>query len=312
MRKVPLELNYSSQRPLRVISLGAGTQSSDLYSMAAEGELPPCYGEVDIAIFSCTQYEPEQVYQWLQMLAGVDYEEWVDHKGHINHRAVPGLYRGGRYGAKIPVLVVTGGNIRESYYEAQKTGKRYVSLPVFVKNPDGGRGMGRRQCTKDFKIEQIIKAVRGLVGLKPRQIGPREVIVHQLIGISIDEVVRMKPSRVRWIRHVWPLVDMGKSRQDCVRSIEAKGLGKPPKSACKHCPYTENERWLDMQQNRPDEFAGVVDFDREIRNGGPRGLLIGENYVHSSLKPLDEVDFTKDEGGTVDFFNDECEGMCGV
>ena len=33
-------------------------------------------------------------------------------------------------------------------------------------------------------------------------------------------------------------------------------------------------------------------------------------YLHNSLKPLDQIDFTSQK--QVDLFNNECEGMCGI
>ena len=39
----------------------------------------------------------------------------------------------------------------------------------------------------------------------------------------------------------------------------------------------------------------------------------GEQYMHSSRKPLAEVDLsTAEDHGQIDLFNNECEGMCGV
>lgn len=48
---------------MRVLSLGAGVQSSTLLPMAIEGEL-----QIDRAIFADTQWEPRAVYQWLEYL----------------------------------------------------------------------------------------------------------------------------------------------------------------------------------------------------------------------------------------------------
>jgi hypothetical protein len=51
--------------------------------------------------------------------------------------------------------------------------------------------------------------------------------------------------------------------------------------------------------------------DKAIRNPG-RGLR-GQQFMHRSCVPLDEVDLsTAADHGQVDMFNNECEGMCGV
>src|SRR4051794_22841087 len=49
--------------PLRVLSLGAGVQSSTLLLMAVQGEL-----DLDAAIFADTQWEPAWVYDHLTSL----------------------------------------------------------------------------------------------------------------------------------------------------------------------------------------------------------------------------------------------------
>ena len=83
------------------------------------------------------------------------------------------------------------------------------------------------------------------------------------------------------------------------------------KSACVYCPYTDDARWRDMKLNRPEEFARAVAYDAMIRKGRLRGMD-RVPYVHRSLKPLAEVDFSNAEDlGQLNWIN-ECEGMCGV
>ena len=51
-------------KTLRVLSLGAGVQSSTLALMIHKGEIPM----VDCAIFADTQAEPPKVYDWLKFI----------------------------------------------------------------------------------------------------------------------------------------------------------------------------------------------------------------------------------------------------
>src|ERR1051326_7974582 len=96
---------------LRIISLGAGVQSTTMLLMGLRGE----FDDVpDAAIFADTGWEPEAVYAHL---------DWLE-----------------REVAPFPIHRVSKGNIRESFYVAQSSGKRYVQLPTFVKMPDGGAG----------------------------------------------------------------------------------------------------------------------------------------------------------------------------
>jgi hypothetical protein len=54
-----------------------------------------------------------------------------------------------------------------------------------------------------------------------------------------------------------------------------------------------DREWRDMKLHRPQEFAEAVEWDRTIRHGLPG--LRGEAFVHSSLQPLDQVDFRNAE-----------------
>lgn len=60
----------SASHVLRVLSLGAGVQSTAVYLMALHGEIPP----LDHAIFADVGEEPEAVYahlRWMQSLGGL-------------------------------------------------------------------------------------------------------------------------------------------------------------------------------------------------------------------------------------------------
>jgi hypothetical protein len=267
---------------LNIISLGAGVQSTVLALMAAHGEITPM---PDAAIFADTQFEPQEVYQHL---------EWLTEQ------------------LPFPVYIVTKGNIEADHLAGlNSTGQRFASMPLFT----SGGGMGRRQCTREYKIEPIIKKERELIGLKPRQRAPKGVAITQWIGISTDEAVRMKPSRVAWIEHRWPLIELGMSRHSCLQwwgeHYPSKRLAK---SACIACPFHNDSMWRDMKMNDPASFARAVAFDRAIRAHGSRLRGMNEQqYVHRSCRPLDEVDFRSAEDmGQLNMFNNECEGMCGV
>ncbi len=90
---------------------------------------------------------------------------------------------------------------------------------------------------------------------------------------------------------------------------KGKDYKTPAKSSCIGCPYHDDSFWLDMKNNRPDEFEAAVEFDKKMRNNSHKI----KNYMHRSCKNLDEVVFhVKREEEQMDLFNNECEGMCGV
>lgn len=254
-------------------------QSSTLALMIARGELPM----VDAAIFADTQWEPRAVYEWLS---------WLETQ------------------LPFPVHRVTAGSLRESIINKQtSTGRRFASVPWYTINPDNSLGMGRRQCTQEYKLAPLISKKRELVGLVPRQ-RAAAVLCETWIGISTDEALRMKPSHERWNVNRWPLIDQRMSRSDCLRWMERNGYPAPPKSSCIGCPYHSDTEWRAVKAD-PASWADVLEIDALIRE--PVRGLRGRQFMHRSCKPLAEVDLaTAEERGQVDMFNNECEGMCGV
>lgn len=251
---------------LRVLSLGAGVQSTAVLLLACDGVISP----FDAALFADTGWEPAPVYEHLNRL-----------RGHAL-----------RHG--IPVLTVSSGNIRDDALDPER---RFASMPLHVVNPDGSRGMGRRQCTNEYKIRPLKAATRELLGYPhPKRI-PRGVYAEQAIGISTDEFHRAKDADVAYLRNVFPLLDLGMSRQDCVRYLEERGFANTPKSACLGCPFSGNARWRWLRETDPEGWQDAVDFDRRIRDGYARANsrrqpLRGRYYLHRSGRPLDEVDLT--------------------
>lgn len=266
------------------LSLGAGVQSSTLALMIAHGELPP----INAAIFADTQWEPQHVYRWLAWL-----EDEI-----------------GRAPQPFPVHKVTRGSVREAALAKQNaTGQRVASIPWFTRNPDGSHGMGRRQCTSEFKLQPLIRAKRELLGFRPRQRIP-DGSCRTLIGISTDEAVRMRESSERWNVNAFPLIDLGMSRRDCLSWMRARGFPEPPKSSCLGCPFHSDAEWRRIKAD-PQAWADVVEIDRAIR--APVRGMRGEQFMHAARIPLKDVDFsTAEERGQVNMFNNECEGMCGV
>lgn len=264
---------------LHILSLGAGVQSSTLALMFARGDLAPM---PDAAIFADTGAEPQAVYTHLEWLKTV---------------------------LPFPVHLVQERHGLTANIEGAIKGGRFAGAPFFAQTETRAAPL-RRQCTREFKIQPIIRKVRELVGLEKGRPGPKRIIVQQYIGISHDEAIRRKPSRVRWINHNWPLLERQMTRQDCLRWLEERQFPRPPRSACVYCPYRSDAEWAHLRDTDPEGFAEAVRVDALIRTGvrGVRDPI----FVHRSLKPLDQVKFTHDERGQPDLFNNDCEGMCGV
>jgi len=245
----------------RVLSLGAGVQSTALLLLVARGKLPP----IDAAIFSDTGWEPAAVYAHLDRID----TEIAQHAG-------------------IPILRVSSGNIRD---DALDPAHRFASMPMYVLNKNGTPGMVRRQCTSEYKIKPIKAAVRKLLGCPHPTPVPKGVYVEQWVGISTDEAHRMHESDVNYSRNRYPLIELGMSRVDCIRYLTELGWGETPKSACVGCPFHGNAAWRKLRDTAPADFADAVAFDAAIRGGTAKAnaegkSLRGQMFLHRSRVPL--------------------------
>lgn len=272
---------------LTILSLGAGVQSTTMALMAAHGEISPM---PHAAIFADTQAEPKAVYDHLDWLTG----------------KLP-----------YPVHVVTAGDLWRSAtdFRTTKDGQRsYLKTGIPVYTADGlGRGIGARQCTRDFKIVPINRKIKELAGLARVQ-KKHGVIADVWIGISADEAMRMKPSRLPYTTHRWPLIELDMDRQDCIDWMRKHGYPEPPRSACTFCPFHDDHSW---QALTPAEFADAVAKEKELQGQYERSTALRSvPYFHQQRVPLDQVQFDT-TGPRVkprqrNLFNNECEGMCGV
>ncbi len=267
----------AESRPLEILSLGAGVQSTAILLMSCHGDLP----KLDCAVFADTGWEPAAVYKHLNWLEGYA----------VNHG--------------VPVVRVSAGDLREGAMGSNKEKRigRHVSLPFWVA-PDGA--LVRRQCTSEYKIKPIEKYIRRtLLGLAFRQ-RAKPSSVRQWLGISIDEIQRMSTSRNKWQELWFPLIEHRISRNGCHTWMEEHGFPEPPRSSCIGCPFHDDKEWLRLT---PEEFEDACQFDEVMRK--QRGMH-GEAFLHRSLKPLREVDLrSKDEkSGQASLWQDECCGVC--
>jgi len=181
-----------------------------------------------------------------------------------------------------------------------------------LKNGKKTAGLGRK-CTSDYKIKPIIKEIRKRCGIKR---GQRDVTVTQWIGISWDEIQRMKDARDSWMQSRWPLIERRMTRRECIDWMRNNGYPEPPRSACYYCPFHSDKEWRNLRNECPTEFQKAVKVDRDLRRNYRKNdqYTKMEVYLHKSCKPLGEIDFDSDEdkGQQVWDFSAECEGMCGL
>jgi hypothetical protein len=268
-----------------------------MVEMVVEGEL----SRPDLVIFADTGDEPDYVYRQVEYL-----------NGRLKSIGME-------------VETVSGGNMVDAIY----SDTRFASIPLFTileKELDGFglkakvKKVGRlkRQCTSEYKIEPIERRIRdelvsrGLGHLS--KIGSRlikkGVKVESWLGITLDEVQRMKSNRTWFIDNRYPLIDKRMTRQDCTRWLMSKGLPVANKSSCIRCPFHDDGYYLEMKNDRPGDWSKVTMFDDDLRSGKLRlkETAKGKLFLHRSCQPLKIVPLEKNSGQmSLDFCD---EGYC--
>jgi len=269
---------------ISVLSFGAGVQSTTLLMMSLAGELPP----LDAVVFADTGWEPRAVYAHLEKCwslcesAGVEFV-----------RVSRGSLRADTFGV----------------IQARKNGERggmsaTLQIPTFsIASTSERVGMMRRFCTKNYKVGPVNKAI---TKLKRKH---KANLVEVWLGISVEEIERMKVSKIKGVKYLHPLAwDLRMSRQGCIEWMLRNEHDRPPRSACTICPYHTNREWKELRDNDGEAWLDAVRLDELVRNMD-NGF---QTFLHRSGKPLSLVELDDDDDQLSLGFLNECEGMCGT
>lgn len=151
-------------------------------------------------------------------------------------------------------------------------------LPVYTDN-----GKFPAYCSSEWKKWVVRRRLREL------GYGPDKPVL-MWFGMSLDEVERMRVTKVNWIKNHYPLcMDVKKRRYECLKVIEDFGLPKPPNSCCWMCSNMRNSEWAQMRKTDPQDFEQAIIMDQFIREKDAINKK-GNIYLHKSRVPLDEVD----------------------
>lgn len=263
---------------MKVISLGLGMQSTAMYLMSSVEVI----NRADYAIFADPGAEYDQTYKLLDEL-----KKWSKKNNGIE------------------IIVCSEKNLYNDLIEgSNSTGQRFAGIPAFS-TYKGQKGMIRRQCTSEYKIKPVMKKIRDLHGLKKYQRNkPSEV----WLGISLDEIQRMKTSLIYNVEYVYPLIDNRLTRKDCQKYLTQMGFNDVIKSACVFCPYHGDRDWKRLKETNPKGWQQAVKVDNSIRNSLINRGREGELFLHRSLEPLESAYLQEDQE---ELFMCE-EGYCGI
>lgn len=238
---------------LRTISYGGGVQSTALLVLAAQGKLDEIIGgPVDAALFANVGEKAEhpKTLAYIRDIA----MPWAAERGIPVHE----LKR-----------TTKDGQVRDLYehlVNGTVAGKQSDIIPL---RGESGAPMSRG-CTRDYKVMVVARWLKANGASK-------ETPATVCIGISTDEITRVSNKRQgNYEKPVYPLIDLGLSRMDCIGVIADAGLPVPPKSACYFCPFTRPSQWAEMRRDEPEMFFKAADLED----------LMNERRVRTGVRPL--------------------------
>lgn len=232
-----------------VFSCGGGVQSTACLVLAVQGLIP--YRTFVFANVGDKAESPatvKYVESVLRPYAADNGIEWVD------------LQRLRRDGTPVDL------------YEELHRPVRSIDIPVRMSNG----APGNRNCTVEFKIKPIAKWIK--VNAPGCTLGK---------GISTDEPHRATPSRENdGYASAYPLIELGISRQNCLRLVADAGLPQPPKSSCWFCPYKTTDQWITLKREQPGLFEQAVRLEQML-NAKRKAIGKDNVFLSGRCRPLD-------------------------
>lgn len=140
---------------------------------------------------------------------------------------------------------------------------------------------GKKSCSQDWKAKPIEKWVKNNI---------TEDVVFA-ISYNADEMRRAVP----YPGKIYPLIDAGWGRVECLAAIARSPLPMPCKSACFFCPSSPKKLVLELDRVHPDLAKRAVAMEENDttsekykvkglgRNWSWKSLLNGTDYVQPSL-----------------------------
>ena len=276
---------------MKILSCGAGMQSSALHLMSCETALakirgePPVWPQVpiyDISIFCDLGFEPPWVKKQVEFLANA---------GHS---------------CGVPLVILDSPlytDFMENFGE-----RRTISIPWWTIKEDGHKSKMPRNCTIDYKVELISKYVRWeLLGYKKGQrLREEDKKAHEMhMGFSAEESRRCKESPNPMFVNKFPLVEMGLTRADNFAYIKDVWGLETKASACSFCPFHKNYFFKFLRENEPEQYAQVVGVDELLRDKNPKPPMDSDLFISRSRKRL--MDLTDEDCNDA-----ECFEYCGM
>jgi hypothetical protein len=186
----------------------------------------------------------------------------------------------------------------ERYHKknGEKSDWAYSQTPIFL-NRNGGTVVLRHQCASNFKIFPQVKYLRKKYG--------KDTIIVNYIGISTDEIQRVKPAREKNFENEFPLIKHRLSRNHCLHYLDNLGWNVR-KSRCYFCGFQSPSNWKEVKQQYPEYFNKAIKIDEHVRD---LEIYDCKAYLLRSMIPLSVSNFEEDQ---MDLFDNDCGGNCAL
>lgn len=116
-----------------------------------------------------------------------------------------------------------------------------------------------------------------------RECRPESLLSKQSVSASTSFTARKTPD-VRYLRNVFPLLNLGMSRDDCMTFLRERGFGETVKSACIGCPYSGNARMRRIRDAEPEAWVDLVESIAPSATVA-HGRSLRETLARSVLRP---------------------------
>ena len=258
---------------MKILSFGAGMQSTALALMSCENAvckkkkkpypLVPIY---DAVIFCDLGLEPPWVKEQMEFT-----RRSCESAGIFFHVLDTPLYQ----------------DFTQNFGE-----RRTISIPWWTLKEDGHKSRMPRNCTLDYKVNEITKYVRWeLLGYKKGQwLRPADVKAHEMhMGFSAEESRRCHENPHKLFINKFPLVEMGLTRADNYKYIlEVWGLDTKA-SACAFCPFHRNYFFQYIRKNEPKTYQEIVAMDHLLRDKNPKPPMDSDLFISRSRKRIEDL-----------------------
>jgi len=118
------------------------------------------------------------------------------------------------------------------------------------------------------------------------------------LGLTMDEVHRMKPSDVKWNNHNYPLIDLGMYRVMVQDQLSKRNIPFLITTECDGCPHKDPPRW---RRTSPETISQLAEFEASFN---------GEFYLTKYLIPLEQALEKMNGNGQMSMFDSCDSGYC--